>query len=319
MNDTLEKIILKLNTCKKAAVFCHVRPDGDAIGSGLALTLALKKAGKFAVMCCEDVPPEKFCFLEAITEVKTELPDETFDTYFCVDSADITRIGVFAKYFKNFKGCTVNIDHHISNTKYADYNYVRVCPASCEIIADILVKTGWNIDSEIADLLMLGLITDSGNFTHNDVSAATFRTAATLREKGADVNKISYQMFARQTKARALLYGQVINKIRFELEDKVAFIIINQADLEKFGADTGVTEGFVDFALTIDGVEVSISVLEFKKGQYKVSLRSKGTVNVNSVASDFGGGGHILASGCMIFGELEEVIDRITYAVYKNL
>ena len=110
-----------------------------------------------------------------------------------------------------------------------------------------------------------------------------------------------------------------MNNIRFALDDKLAVIITTIEDLNKTGADKSVTEGFVDFPLTVDGVEVSVSMMEIKKRQYKISLRSKGTVNVNAVASKFGGGGHILASGCMLSGELEEVIEKITYAVYQNL
>lgn len=126
-------------------------------------------------------------------------------------------------------------------------------------------------------------------------------------------------MYARQPKERALLYAKVMGGMRFALSDKLAFIITTQDDLQKFAADKSLTEGFVDFPLTIDGVEVSISLMEVKKRQYKISMRSKGTVNVNAVASTFGGGGHVLASGCMIFGELEEVIERLTDAVNRNL
>ena len=110
-----------------------------------------------------------------------------------------------------------------------------------------------------------------------------------------------------------------MGNIRFALGDRLTFIVTTQDDLAKTGADKSVTEGFVDFPLTVDGVEVSVSMMEVKKRQYKISLRSKGKVNVNAVASAFGGGGHILASGCMLSGELEEVIEKVTYAVYQNL
>ena len=126
-------------------------------------------------------------------------------------------------------------------------------------------------------------------------------------------------MYSRQPNERALLSGRVMNDIRFALEDKLTFIVISAKDMDECAADKSLTEGFVDFPLTIDGVEVSISLMEFKKEQYKVSLRSKGKVNVNAVAANFGGGGHVLASGCMLFGTLEHVIDKLTYAVYQNL
>ncbi len=319
-NNSLDEIIGQLKKAKTVAVFCHARPDGDALGAGLALCLALKNAGKSATMYCEDLPPEKFAFLPVTQQVKRGLSPKTeFDTFISVDCADVSRMGIFADAFIRFTGTTVNIDHHISNKGFAKFNYVIDCSASCEILTDVLTATGFEITKDIADLLMLGLITDSGNFTHNDVGEHTFLTAAKLRAKGADVNAINYNMYSRQPKARALLYGRVMSNIRFELDDKLTFIVTTLDDLKQTGADKSVTEGFVDFPLTVDGVEVSASLMEVKKRQYKVSLRSKGKVNVNAVAASFGGGGHILASGCMILGELEEVVDKLKYAVYQNL
>lgn len=319
MINSLEEIIVQLNAAKRVAIFCHARPDGDALGAGLALCLALENKGKKAYMCCEDVPPEKFAFIPSVKKVLQEVPNLDYDVLVSVDCADISRMGVFSKRYKQFKKITINIDHHISNDSYAKLNYVEECPACCEIINELFIKAGYEITAEIANLLMMGLATDTGNFVHQDVTEKTFKTAAHLRANGADVNLIYYNLFARQPKARALLYGRVMNKIRFALDEKLAFIVITEKDMAELGADKSLTEGFVDFPLTIDGVEVSAAILENKMGQYKVSLRSKGKVNVNAVATSFGGGGHILASGCMLFGEVEDVIDRLSYAVYQNL
>ena len=319
-NNSLKEIAEQLNNVRSAAIFCHARPDGDALGAGLALYTALKNAGKSVIMCCEDLPPEKFLFLPAMDQVKRELPSNSqFDTFISVDCAELSRMGIFAEAYAGFSGNTINIDHHISNKGYAKFNYVYECPASCELLTDIIKHAGFEITEEIANLLMLGLITDSGNFTHKDVTEKTYNTAASLRAKGADVSQINYNMFTRQSKERAILYGRVMNRIRFALNDKLTFIVTTQNDLAETRADKSVTEGFVDFPLTIDGVEVSVSLLEVKKRQFKISLRSKGTVNVNAVAANFGGGGHILASGCMLNGELEEVIEKLTYAVYQNI
>ena len=319
MINSIDEVVKLLKNSKKVALFCHARPDGDALGGMLALTLALRNAGKYAVAFCEDTPPEKYCFLPAMEEVNTTFSVAEYDLFVSVDCSDFTRMGVFAKEFTKFKGTTLNIDHHISNTRFAKYNFVNECPASCQILTDIILKAQFCINKEIADLLMLGLMTDTGNFVHSDVTATTFQTAALLRDKGADVQIINYQMFQRQPRARAELYGRVMRNIHYAHEDKFAYIVISARDIEESGADNSMTEGFVDFPLTIDGVEVSAALLEFKEGQYKTSLRSKGKVNVNAVASTFGGGGHILASGCMLFGSLEEVIDKLSYAVYQNL
>lgn len=319
MNNRIEEIIAKFNSAKRVAIFCHARPDGDTLGSGLALCRMLKNAGKIAYMCSEDVPPEKFSFIPAMAEVKTEMPGIDYDLLVSVDCADVTRMGVFSRRYSRFKGTTINIDHHVSNDGYAKMNYVCVCPATCEIVTQIFQQAGWEVTEEIANLLMLGLITDSGNFTHLDVTSKTFETAAYLRGKGANVHEINYNMFSRQTRERALLYGRVMNKMRFALDGKLAYIIISTADMEELGADKSLTEGFVDFPLSVDGVEVAVSLLEFKDEQYKTSLRSKGKVNVNAIAGAFGGGGHVLASGCMLFGSIEHVLDELVYAVSQHL
>lgn len=311
-------VAARLKTAQRAVIFCHARPDGDALGSGLSLCLAMRAAGKTAEFVCEDAPPEKFFFIEEMSEVKTSVPAGDYDLFVAVDCADCARMGVFAHDFARFRGDTVCIDHHVSNKGFAKYNCVRVCSATCEIVPEILSAAGFAITAPIANALMLGLITDSGTFTHSDVTEHTFNVAAALRAAGADVNRINYEMFSRQKKARALLFSKALSNMRFALDDKLVFILVTQAALEETGAVRSMTEGFVDFPLSIDGVEVAIALMEMKKGQYKASLRSK-RADVNAVASVFGGGGHVLASGCMLFGEYEEVIERLTYAVYQHL
>ena len=319
-NSSVAEIAAILKNANTVAVACHVRPDGDALGSGLALCLALKNAGKSAYMLCEEEPPERLKIFPAMEGTYRAIPDGvTPDLFVAVDSAELSRIGIFASQFAAFNGDTINIDHHVSNPRYAKYNYVLPeSTATCEIMAEIFDAAGFDITKDVADLLALGLLTDSGNFTHNDVSAKTLTVAAKLKECGADLSGIGYLMFTHQTKGRALLYARVINHMRFELDDKLVFLTVSQKDLEETGTDKSQTEGFVDFPLSIEGVEVSISLMEVNKMQYKASLRSK-RIDVNAVASRFGGGGHKLASGCMLFGEYEEIIERLRYAVYQQL
>lgn len=320
-NNSLAEVAAVLKRANTVAVACHVRPDGDALGSGMALCLALENAGKRAFMLCEEAPPERLSIFPFMPKTYQSLPikREELDLFVCVDSADLPRIGIFASDFAAFKGKTLNIDHHVSNPHYAKFNYVLAdSTATCEIMPEILQAAGFEIDSQIADLLALGLLTDSGNFSHNDVSAKTFEVAALLKRCGANICETGYQVFTRQSKGRAILYGRVINSMRFALDGKLAFITVTQKDFAETGTDKSQTEGFVDYPLSIDGVEVSISLMEVKKNQYKASLRSR-RVNVNAVADRFGGGGHVLASGCMFNCEYEEAIDRLTHAVYQQL
>lgn len=320
-NNSLTEIASILKRSRNVAIACHVRPDGDALGSALALGCALINAGKKVYVLCEDPTPERLRIFPAMVATCQSLPENfnEVDLFISVDSAELNRIGIFAAQYSSFKGKTLNIDHHISNPRYAKYNYVLAdSTATCEILPEILDAADFEITKEIADLLALGLLTDSGNFSHRDVSAKTFAVAAKLKQCGADMCEIGYQMFTRQSKARALLYARVLGKMRFGLEDKLVFLTVTQKDLEETGTDKSQTEGFVDFPLSIDGVEVSVALMEVKKNQYKASLRSR-SVNVNAVADKFGGGGHVLASGCMLFGEYEEVIERLTHAVYQQL
>ncbi len=174
-------------------------------------------------------------------------------------------------------------------------------------------------DGQIAQFLMTGIVTDSGGFSHSDVKGDTFRTAALCADAGADVNQITYYMFRKQSKARAAMYAEVLSGLRYLLDDRLVVAVVTQEMLSRYGLGQDATEGFVDFGLTVDTAEVSVCLMECKKGQYKASFRSKGKVNVNAVAGMFGGGGHVLASGCMFFGETEEVIDRLRYAVGQNM
>lgn len=320
-NNPLSEIASVINGAKSVAVACHVRPDGDALGSGFGLCKALSNAGKKAYMLLEETPPERLRILSGMDVYYSELPVplNEIDLFVTVDSAELNRIGNFELTYLQFKGKTLNIDHHVSNQGFAKYNYVLPeSTATCEILPDILQAAGLEITKEIADLLAMGLLTDSGNFSHKDVSANTYRVAALLKECGADFYEIGYKMFNCQSKARAMLYRRVLNSMRFALEDKLVFLTVTQKDFEETGTEKSQTEGFVDYPLSIEGVEVSVAVMEVRKNQYKVSLRSR-RVDVNAVASRFGGGGHILASGCMLCCEYEEVIDRITHAVYQQL
>lgn len=320
-NNTLGEIAAILKNAETVAVTCHVRPDGDALGSGFSLCRALENAGKTAYMLLEEAPPPRLNILSGMDKFCCGLPvgADKIDLFVTVDCAEESRTGPFEPLFMQFKGRTLNIDHHISNRGFAKYNYVFPdCTATCEILPEILEAAGFDITPQIADLLALGLLTDSGNFSHRDVSAKTFKVASLLKERGADIYTIGYKMFNRQTKARAMLYKRALNSMRFALDDRLVFITVTQNDFTETGTDKSQTEGFVDYPLSIDGVEVAASIMEVRQRQYKVSLRSRST-DVNAVAEKFGGGGHTLASGCMLCCDYEEVIERLTHAVYQQL
>ncbi len=317
---SLQEIAEIIKSSRKAVVFTHMRPDGDALGSALALSFALDSLGIEHTVVNESEIPSNLSFMDGLERIKKTAEGDA-DTFIAVDCADDARLGALYDFWarnKNKKR-TVNIDHHVSNTRFAKYNYVRECSANCMNIAQLIKDMGVPFNEKIANALMTGLLTDSGNFSHDDVDEECFMLAAEFKKLGANVKDLNEFLFKRQPKQRAALYAETMKGMRFALDEKFAFIVITQENMKKFGADHGMTEGFVDFPLSVDSVEVAASLMEMKKGQYKISLRSKTYANVNQVAGVYGGGGHVRAAGCMLFGELEDVVDRLTYTVSQYL
>ncbi len=321
MENTLSKIAEKIKRSKGVLILTHIRPDGDAYGSALALSVALDFL-KIPNQVCDESPiPSNLTFVKGIEKVKQK-PTEGYDLIVAVDCSDEQRLGALQDCFliakrKNID--TANVDHHISNNRFGKYNFVRECAANCMNVALLLDELGVEINKEIAEYLLLGLLTDSGNFSHDDVGEEAFLLGARLMKAGADICSAQYHLFKKQPKARAILYAKVMSGIRYYHDDRFAVIVITKQAMTECGADEGMTEGFVDFPLTVDTVEVSASVMEVRRGQYKISLRSKKHADVNKVARVYGGGGHIRAAGCMLFGEVEEVLDRLSYTVSQYL
>lgn len=301
----------KLYSFDSYLIFCHVRPDGDTIGSALALKAALIKSGKVADIVCSSPVPEKFnIFPDAREILSVDEVKREYSAHVAVDCATPGMIADAYPLFVKSKN-TFNVDHHISNENYAKYNLVIDSAANCENVYNAIIGLHIEIDKTIAERILLGISTDTGNFMHSNVTSKTLEVASKLVACGGDLHKIAYAMFKSQPKARAELFAKVISGMRFFVDGKISIITIMRKDLAEFNATQDLTEGFIDYPLSVDGVEVAVSILENKDNSYKISLRSKGKVNVNEVASAFGGGGHILASGCMISGFYEDVKDKI--------
>ncbi|MBE5756188.1 MAG: bifunctional oligoribonuclease/PAP phosphatase NrnA [Clostridiales bacterium] len=316
MKTNIKEFAKQLNNYDSFAIFCHYRPDGDTLGSGLALKLGLEKLGKRAEVFCDDEIPSKFDFLEEVKEVKREFFGE-YQAFVAVDSAEIGRIGNYAEIFSKKKE-TFLLDHHISSTKYANVNVVIDNAANCENVYELLKELGVEFDKNIATILMMGLMTDTGNFAHSNVTENTFSVAKELMQYGVEINKINFNMFKRQSKERAHLFGLTMEKIRFFLDGKLAIITVSKENIVSSKAKSSDTEGFIDFVMGIEGVEVGICLLEMKKENYKASFRTKKS-DANAIAGVYGGGGHVKASGAIINGLYEEVIEKLTYTVSQYI
>ena len=291
----MEKIRDLIEGAETILILGHKGPDGDAIGSGLALYNALLNMYKKVDIIIEDVP-RIFNFLPNFDKIKDSSEIENYDLVIVVDSATYDRVGQYeSNYFEDAK-FTLNIDHHVSNTKYANYNYVSAnSPACCEYLVEIFDNIGIEITKEVAECLMVGILTDTGGFQYSDVGEKTYNFASRVCNL-IDIPVIYKKVLSTKTKPQFELTKRAIARIELLENDKIAFTYLNMSDFDEVNASYGDHEGIVNYGRSIEGVEVSIFVREIENG-YRVSLRGNGLVDVNKIASLFNGGGHRDSSG----------------------
>lgn len=306
---TLDNILEEINKAKKIVIITHENPDGDAIGSSLAMKLALNQLGKNADVIIPEFP-KTFEFLPGINEVKKESNIEKYDLAIALDCASIKLLNGFTKYFDNAT-VKVAIDHHSSNTMFADYNYVdQDAPACAQLLLVVFSYFNINVTKDIGTCILAGIITDTGGFRYDGVTADTFRFVAELCEKGIKVTQVYSQVYASKTRAKFELHRIALNRLEFLEDGKIAFTYVTKADEEQVEAKNGDYDGIVENGRDVEGVEVSVFLRETDKG-IKVSLRSKNYVNASEVAMMFGGGGHLRAAGCNIQGTIDQAKNQI--------
>ena len=313
---TLDNILEEIKKAKSIVILTHENPDGDAVGSSLAMYLAIKKLDKDVDIIIPEFS-RCFKFLPSANEIKKEITDKKYDLAISLDCADFKRL-VGNELFEKATSKVV-IDHHSSNNMYGDYNFVNpVAPACCEILVGMFEYLGIEISIEIGTCILTGIITDTGGFRYSGVTAETFEFTAELLRKGVNVSEVYKRVLETKTMANFELNKKISDRMEFFENGKVAFTYITLDDEESVGAEPGDHEGLVEVGRDIEGVEVSVFLRENKdRTGYKVSLRSNDYVNVSDVCFMFGGGGHLRAAGCMILGELEQVKSKILNEVKK--
>ena len=316
---TLDDILEEIKKAEKIVVLTHETPDGDAIGSCLAMKNALKKLGKDSDVIIKEVP-KIFDFLPEREQIKESSNIEKYDLAIGLDCADFKRL-VGNEYFENAKK-TIVIDHHSSNKMYGDINFVDpVSPACCQILVGMFQYFDLDIDKELGTCILTGIITDTGGFRYSGVTAETFEFTADLLQKGVNVSDIYKRVLDTKTKGNFELMKRTIDRMEFLEEGKVTFTYITNKDLEEVNAGIGDHEGLVEFGRDIEGVEVSVFIRqrEDDENTYKISLRSNDYVNVSDVCLMFGGGGHEKAAGALIQGDIEQVKQKIMNELRKVL
>ena len=305
---TLDNILEEIKKAESIVILTHETPDGDAIGSSLAMKLAIKELGKDADVIIPEYS-RLFKFLPEAKNIKKESDIQRYNLAIAVDCTDLKRLAGGDKYFENAK-CKIVIDHHGTNKMFGDFNFVNpVSPACCEILIGMFEYFGINITKDIGSCIVAGIITDTGGFRYSGVTAETFEFTAELLRKGVNVSDIYKRVLDTKTRANFELNKVISQRMEILEDGKVTFTYINLEDEKKVNAEEGDHEGLVEIGRDIEGVEVSVFLREKEdpKG-YKISLRSNEYVNVSDVALMFGGGGHPKAAGCFVQGNLEQVV-----------
>jgi phosphoesterase RecJ-like protein len=312
----LLRIVEMINSYRTFLITSHVRLDGDALGSELALYHILNDMGKEALVYNQDKTPGNYLFLPGSGGIVQDLKDpEKYDVVFVLDCSELERIGEQASRIGGMERI-INIDHHVSSGGFCDIAYSdRDASSTGELLYRLIVQMGVVPTKNVADNLYAALITDTGGFRYRNTKKDTLLAAGCLVGYGADPQWLSENIYENNPLEKISLLNEALKTLTFYLDGRVASMVVDLASIARTGALTEYIEGFVDIPRTIKGVEVSIIYLEVSENNYKLSFRSKGNINVEKVASHFGGGGHKNAAACQIAGALETIKGQVTDAL----
>lgn len=310
----LESVAKTLLSKDKILILTHRSPDGDTIGSGYALAMALRKLGKSVKVDCTDPFPEKYSYFTDKLE-KLEFDEEFVVS---VDIADTKLLGEkLSDYADKIDLC---IDHHGSNTKYAKEYYVEAsAAAAAQVIAKLIKLMNVEFDKDIANAIYTGITTDTGCFRYTNVTAETHRIAADMIDCGAESGMINRLMFETKSRSRLEIERRVMDSIQFYLDGRCAIAYATIDMMKESGAVDNDMEGVSSLPRQIEGVMAGITLREKNNGKFKVSVRTTDELDASAICANFGGGGHKAAAGCMITGTLNEAIEQIIEVVRQAL
>ncbi len=295
--NSLNNLQSLIANSKKIALFSHLRPDGDAYGTSLAFALSLRAAGKEVAVYNEDGLSSLYSFLpqsHLITPPPQTPPLET--TFIAVDTATQDRLG---STFLSWKiQPDLNLDHHISNTLYGKINWIdSESPASAQTLFELLQQLQLPITAEVAQCLYVGIITDTGSFRYRQTTAKTLEIAAALIRAGANPSELSQSCYQNYSASRLLLQKEALNTVKFDHHNQIAYFCLTPEMFQISGASSEETEGLVESLQAVRTVEVAFVIEKVDETTTRASLRSRGKIDVQKIASELGGGGHTLAAG----------------------
>ncbi len=312
LHDDIELIRARIEEADTIAVFAHVRPDGDSVGSALALGWALSDMGKKVEFVSEDPIPEHFRFLFRFTEDGADpflRSPQKADCFILPDISSRDRAGEFFGIHPEIQP-DICIDHHISNQGFAKLNWVEwESPAACCVLTELLPELGFTLTERISSALLCGIITDTNSFSNSNVTAESLRNAADLIENGAKIFSISQQAYKLHTRSEMELWKLGMNNMH--IEENMVWSVFRKADRDAIGYIGDDDRGFVNYMGNTANIKVAVLFIEVDDQNTKISWRALPGFDVSCVASYFGGGGHLAASGATIRGKLDEIIPAV--------
>lgn len=314
--NNLADIAVAIDRAERVLVCGHVMPDGDSLGSMLALGLALEKRGKKVTMAGTDPAPAIYDFLPGIERYMVGGPPEgKFDTFIVLDCSAPERLGNGYQELLSSNIVVINLDHHTGSKHFGKYRYVDPKAAAVgEIIFDLFNVMKVNITPEAAICLYTAIVTDTGSFQYDNITPDTHRRVAKLLELGVPAAQINLRLYEEKPKAALDLLGSALGTLSLSQCGKVCWMTVTRQLLRSSGAEDEHTEGLVNYTRSIRGVQVGLLFREIEDGGFKISFRSKNAVDVNRLAALFGGGGHPRAAGCIMQGSLNEIQEKVVNA-----
>ena len=317
--DLYDTIIHEIEKAPGVTLFIHKSPDGDALGSALALFMALESQGIDARIYCWDEVPYFYRFLprwELVTQVKRQEDVFFYPISVGIDASDLGRLPFLQG---RPPGLVINIDHHPTNTRWGDLNLVEPkASATGEIVFRLLERWGVPITRDMATCLYTAIFTDTGGYRFANTTALSLLYGSRLVEMGVSPYQVATHVYESYSPGRIRLLGLTLNTLTLACEGRLAWVVVTRAMLEETGTGPEDTEEFVNFPKSIKGVEVALLFRETEAG-VKVSFRSKGRVNVAAIASSLGGGGHEAAAGCDLSCSVEEAVKQVVPLVEEAL
>lgn len=308
MSERYAKIADFLRGHDRFALICHLHPDGDAFGAVFLLKLALESMGKTACVCCESGVPAHLRVLDGIASVECTCSYAGEYAAVCVDCGDLERTGACLPVFQGAM-FTANIDHHRTNTQFAQINHVESdAAASCEIVWRLIRSLGVRPDARMGLCAYVGLSTDTGNFSFSNVTPATFLAASEALSTGFCLPDAADVLFRERRMGNARVLAHCVEQARFCCENRIAVTWITRKELDTLGACDEDVEGVSEFLRDIDTVEAAATLRELDDNCFKVSLRSSHIVDVSEISRKYGGGGHQRAAGCTLHDSCENAV-----------